>query len=65
MFGDDVIYGSILALLLSVAVLIGGVGIVFLFINEARRSQGTKMIIGATIAFVVLIMMAWNTFGSS
>ena len=55
--------GSILIVLMWVAVLIGALGIIFLFINAERRKQGTKMLIGAVIGFIVFAMMfvnLWN-----
>ena len=41
-----IVSGSILIVLMWVAVLIGALGIIFLFINAERRKQGTKMLIG-------------------
>ena len=52
--------GSILIVLMWVAVLIGALGIIFLFINAERRKQGTKMLIGAVIGFIVFAMMFVN-----
>ena len=53
--------GSILIALTWVAVIIGIVGLVFLFINAERRKQGVKMIIGAVIGFIVVVMIIMNT----
>jgi len=53
--------GSILIALTWVAVIIGIVGLVFLFINSERRKQGVKMIIGAVIGFIVVVMIIMNT----
>ena len=57
------ISASILIVLMWAAVLVGAVGIVFLFINAERRQQGTKMLIGAIIGFIVFMMMYLNLIG--
>ena len=40
---------------------VGGTGIVFLFINEERRSMGIKMIIGSVVAIFLIYFILLNT----
>ena len=41
---------------------VGGTGIVFLFINEERRSMGIKMIIGSVVAIFLIYFISGELF---
>ena len=58
--GLNLIFLPFLIILMCITVVVVVTGIVFLFINAERRQQGTKMIIGAVIVFIVSMLMYLN-----
>ena len=60
--GGGMISGTIMYLLFFVSMIIGILGIVFLFINEDRKKQGIKILKFAVPVFLLSIFIM-ATFG--